>query len=179
MRTILLTGSPHKKGHTAALTEEFKRHLQGELLEWDASALSIAPCTDCRHCKGTFQCALPRDEMEELFAALETCDHLVIASPIWMETLTPPLLSLLSRLQPYFYHKERRPRRIKKAAVLLTGGGSGGAEQAYRTARVLFTQLNVQEVYPLILSAHTDSLPAKEDLDALEAAQKLAQWMNS
>lgn len=178
MKTLLLNGSPHRDGHTAALVAELKTHLQGEVSEWNAVELNIPPCVDCRYCKTKPACCLPQDQMRDLRSALGDCDRLVIASPIWMETLTPPLLALLSRLQPLFYHKELRPQGIRKAGVLLTGGGSGGAQGAYASAKVLFRQLNVGEVYPLIAYTHTDSIPAKEDAATLEAVRTFAEWLN-
>jgi len=37
-----------------------------------------------------------------LYAYLEDCDNLIIASPIWFSELRGPLLSVASRFQTYF-----------------------------------------------------------------------------
>ena len=178
MKTLILNGSPHHGGNTAFLTQELKKHLQGSVLEIFAFEQAIAPCRDCGHCKKDCSCALAEDGMEKISSALGACDRLVIASPIWIETLTPPLLAMLSRLQPYFYHKDLRPQNIQKGALLLTGGGSGGAAHAEASAKVLFRQLNVAEIHPLIGSCRTDTLLAKEDAETLSAIRQMADWLN-
>jgi len=178
MRTVILNGSPHGEGHTAALLNQVKCRLTGEVQQFDAFSLALAPCRDCRACQSTFGCTLPPDQMEPVLTALQNCDRLILASPIWLETLTPPLLALLSRLQPFFYHKDKRPQGIQKAGLLLTGGGSGGAQGAYHTAKVAFWQLNVEEHFPLIASTCTDTCPARLDDKALAKAAELAAWLN-
>lgn len=178
MKILILNGSPHHGGNTAALTKELKKLLQGQVLELFAFEEEISPCLDCGHCKKEFSCALAKDKMEKVFAALAEYDGLIIASPIWAESLTPPLLSLLSRLQPYFYHKDRRPQNLQKGGILLTGGGSGGASHAEAAAAVLFKQLNVANVYPLIGSYQTDRILAKEDANVLSDLRQMADWFN-
>lgn len=176
MKTVILNGSPRKQGDTSTLLAAVSAVLQGEILKIDAFEKNIFPCTDCRHCKTHGVCC-KADKMQELYEELADCDNIIIASPIWMETLPPPLLSIASRLQPYFYRpNEARP---KKGGILLVGGGSGGAKSAERTARLMLRQLNVTEVYPLILSGETDTVPAINDTDSLRFAETLAKWMNT
>ncbi len=179
MNTVILNGSSHPKGNTATLLEQVTKHLCGTVQQFDAATLDLTPCRDCRRCKTAFGCSLPQDDMSRVFDALRNADRLILASPIWMESLTPPLLTLLSRLQPFFYHKDQRPQGLRKAGILLTGGGSGGAEGAYRTATALAKQLNVKELAPPVVSGHTDHLPATEDTKALAAARELALWLNT
>ncbi len=174
MKTVILNGSPRKGGDTAALLAELKKHLSGEIFEIRAFEENIPPCVDCRACKSLGSC-VKKDKLQELLPLLEECDYILIASPIWMETLTPPLLSIASRLQPYFYRPNKAP--AKKGSILLVGGGSGGAESAERTARLMLKQLNATEVFPLILSGKTDTLPAEQDQEALQTVKNLAFWL--
>ena len=174
MKTLILNGSPRKEGDTAALLKELKKHLQGEILEINAFEANLSPCTDCRYCKTNEGCC-KKDGMQELYPLLAESDCIVIASPVWMETLTPPLLNIASRLQPYFYRKNNAP--AKKGAILLAGGGSGGAATAERTARLILRQCNAAEVFPLILSGKTDTLPASRDRAALTKTKEAALWL--
>ncbi|MBQ8600914.1 MAG: flavodoxin family protein [Clostridia bacterium] len=175
MKTLILNGSPRKEGDTASLLSVFKATLLGEVLQIDAFEANISPCTDCRACSNHSGCC-KQDEMQEFYRKLEEYDNIIIASPIWMETLPPPLMSIASRLQPYFY----RPYtgKPKKGGILLVGGGSGGAEKAESTARLILKQLNVKEIHPLILSNKTDSVPTKDDQASLRSVCALAEWMN-
>ena len=179
MKILILNGSPHKEGDTAALLAAFKEAFSGEVLQIDAFKAKIACCTDCRYCRTHTGCCI-QDAMQPVYEAIESCDRILIASPVWFETLTPPLMAMVSRLQPYFsarfFRGEQPNIKPKKGGVLLVGGGSGGTEKAYDTACMILKQMNTKEIAPLLCSPKTDRLPAKEDSKALQAARQLANW---
>ena len=120
--------------------------------------------------------------MQEIYLLLQTCDNVVIASPIYFSELTGKLLDLGSRLQLYFsaahFRHETLPLNPKKGAVLLVGGGSGNPQKAYDTAVCLFHYMNVQQIYPLICSHNTDYVPASEDKSVLTEIKHAAAFLN-
>lgn len=180
MLTMIWNGSPRQGGDTARLIAELTAHLPGEARRVDAYAPGIAPCVDCRYCASRDGCAL-RDGMDEVYALIERCDNVVIASPIYFSQLTGPLLSQASRLQTYFCARHLRGlepiARPKRGGVLLACGGSGGWEAAARTARVLLREMRARDIYPPIVSPHTDRLPAAQDEATLAGARALAAWL--
>lgn len=175
MKTLILNGSPRRGGDTAALLGELKKLLGGEITEINAFEINIPPCTDCRYCKTHGVCC-KKDGMQDLYPLLAECDNIVLASPIWTETLTPPLLNIASRLQPYFYHPNNAP--AKKGVILLAGGGSGGAAGAERSARLILRQLNAAELFLPVISGKTDTLPAFQDQAATERIKRAALWLS-
>lgn len=80
MKTLILNGSPHKKGDTAALTGALQGLLPGEVREVFSYFAQAGPCVDCRRCWKTEGCAL-HDGMDEIYAFLRQADNVVIASP--------------------------------------------------------------------------------------------------
>ena len=181
MKTLILNGSPRKRGDTAHLIQAVKEHLQGEVREIRAFEAGIRSCTDCRYCRAHADCAI-RDGGKELLAAIRESDCILIASPVWFGTLPGELLSMLSRLQAEFsghaFRGEPMPTRNKKGAILLTAGGSGGEENAIQTATILLKEMGAGEIFPAVCVKETDHRPASENVDVLEKAKQIAAFFN-
>lgn len=173
MKTLILNGSPRKKGDTATLIAALQ--LPGEVTELSAFEAKVSPCLDCRYCRTHEGCSI-RDGMQDYYRMIEESDCVILAAPIWFGTLPGPLLTLMSRAQTYFSSRFFRKESIlkeKKGAVILTGGGTGGAESAYRTACIILRELGVEGEIPLVTSLQTDRIPAAEDADALRELEKI------
>jgi 23S rRNA (cytosine1962-C5)-methyltransferase len=103
MKVVLLEGSPHKDGNTAALLTPFREELRAggaESREFFLYDLRIQPCRGCRACQrdtGVFGCPEP-DDVQMIFDALLECQLLVLATPIYSWYCTPPMKALLDRL---------------------------------------------------------------------------------
>lgn len=182
MKTLLINGSPRKNGHTMALINELKQHLNGEMFQVNAYEAQVAPCTDCRYCWKHQGCSIS-DEMDHVYALLETCENFVIASPLYFSELTGPLLGLLSRLQRYYGAKyiQRDPSvslERKKCALLITGGGSTKTYgKVMDTANIIFKHVNGHLVGTAI-SGNTDRLAAELDQEALNQVRGIAVKLN-
>jgi multimeric flavodoxin WrbA len=88
--------------------------LDGEYKIVNAYNCNIKPCVDCRYCWSNDGCCV-NDEMQEVYKYIKECDNVLIASLIYISELTGPMLSVGSRLQPYFCAKFfRKERLIKK-----------------------------------------------------------------
>lgn len=182
MQTIIFNGSPRKNGDTAFLIQNLIEQLYGQCKIVNAYTADISPCIDCRKCREQPYCII-KDDMQEIHSFLQTCDNVVIASPIYFSELTGKLLDLGSRLQLYFsakyFRHEMLPLKPKKGAVLLVGGGSGKPQKAYDTAVCLLHYMNVQQVSPLICSHNTDLVPASEDKTILTEIKNVAAFLNA
>ncbi len=181
MKTLILNGSPHPQGDTAALVDAFTAGLEGEYRLTDCYSTDISPCTDCRVCRESLFCPVG-DGMQEIYAFLAECDNVVIASPVHYGELSAMLMKIAGRFQMYssalIFRRETLPVKAKCGAVILTQGGSGGWERAYETAQLIFRSLGIIEVLPPVCSASTDTLPAAEDKSALSAADELARRLS-
>ena len=181
MKTLIFNGSPRKKGDTAALLRILKESLRGEYREVDCYREDISPCIDCRSCRKELKCVL-NDGMQEIYRYIEECDNVVIASPIYYSELSGKLLDAASRFQMYYsaryFRREEPGIRQKKGGVILVGGGDGDPKRAYATAKILLRGLNAKEIFPLVCSHGTNTLPAAEDEEAVRAVGKLAEFLN-
>ena len=179
-KTLIFNGSPRKRGDTAALLEVLTDGLRGEVRVVDCYRADISPCIDCRSCRKEKRCVLS-DGMQEIYRHIADCDGLVIASPIYYAELTGKLLDVASRFQIYysarFFRGEGPGIRPKRGGVILAGGGDGDPKRPYATAKILLRQLNAREIFPLVCSHGTNTLPAAEDGEAIAAVRRLAAFL--
>lgn len=124
METVILFGSPHQNGVTAELLNALKTSLPADetLTQVDCFALGAKPCVDCGGCKRQRGCV--QHDLDEVYAAIERADRLVVATPIYNRSFSAPLKTVIDRLQPYwcarFVRGEKPPIAKPKQAVLLT-----------------------------------------------------------
>lgn len=127
MRVLILFGSPHKDGTTAALLAACLEGIgEAEVCRFNAFEMGAAPCDDCRFCHTHAACR--HRDLEGFYAALEQADLLIFASPVYNRSFPAPMKAVLDRLQRYwaarFVRGERPPVPRPKQTVLLTAGGS-------------------------------------------------------
>ena len=181
MQTLIFSGSPKSNGDTDALVKELVSHLNGEIMII-SSKNNISPCIDCRHCWENAGCPL-NDEMQDVYPFIETCDNIVIASPIWFSTLSGPLLNMASRVQMLyasaFFRKAPVPLKPKKGVVIIVGAESGTEVVPTQNALTIMKFMNVHRPsVEKIYSLDTNNIPAKEDESALARCREVAYILN-
>lgn len=181
MKTLIINGSPRKNGDTIALIDSFTNQLNGSFKMIDAYYCNIKACLDCRYCWTHEGCQI-KDEMQELYQYIETCDNILIASPLYFSELSGQLLAVMSRLQTYFASRFFRQvipiNKEKKGGLIIVGGGDGSIEKGFSTGRVLLRHMNAKNIGPLVTSHNTNHLEAKFDSKALDEVSLLAQFFN-
>lgn len=183
MKTLIINGSPRSNGNTHILIDVLLKGLIGEYCIIDAYYSNISPCTDCRQCQKGTGC-VKRDDMTVLYNYIHDCSNIVIASPIYFGELTPPVLSIGSRLQAfYFAHRLSNTEQgsiNKKGGIMLTGGGSSGSDEcAVKTAKILLKQMGAKDIFDPVGSLNTDKIPASEDREAIKEISKLINFLNN
>lgn len=176
MLTVIINGSPHKDGDTAALIAALKEQLDGEYCQFDAYDDDILPCQDCRACWVNDSCAI-KDDFASLLEAVNKADNIVLASPIYFSELTGQLLSVISRWQYVWVSKHMRNTDVlvdkkRRGIILLTGGGQGKPEKAIDTATCILRQMGADTI-DCVCSLNTDRLAAARDEAALQQIHDL------
>lgn len=182
MKTLIFNGSPRKDGDTAALIDEFVRHLDGEVSLVDVFDRNIASCIDCRFCWENQGCS-QSDDMQEVYDAIQECDNILIASPVFFTEVTGQLLVVASRLQTYFcaryFRKEVPVKKEKKGGILLVQGGGHRADKAADTASALLKEMNAADVVPPIFCLETDTTSPVDNAEAMGRVKALAAFFNN
>ena len=166
MKVLILNGSPHSNGNTSFIVNKLKEN--------------IKPCVECRYCWENEGCCI-KDKMEVINS--DDYDVLVIASPLYMSLLTPPLFSIITRLNYIWCNKHflkiSNNLKKKKGILILVGGGTGTPVYAINTAKLAFTSLNADfdEEKDYIYSLHTDKLLAKDDEEVLKQIDRTIEGL--
>ncbi|MDH6363193.1 multimeric flavodoxin WrbA [Enterococcus sp. PF1-24] len=180
MKTLVLNGSPHRKGDTAALLSELCKNLDGSIDVFSAYHDQIQPCDDCRQCWKKATCRLD-DKMQELYQKINEYDNVIIASPLYFSELSDSLISMCSRFQYFwisrFFKEKELVNKLKNGVLIIVGAGDGTTVNAEKTAEIIFRHLKTTCIGQ-IFSLNTSKLAAKNDLVALKKAEDLAVRLN-
>lgn len=171
MKTLIINGSPNKNGQTSYLTKIFAENINSEIKTVYTYYSNIMPCKDCRFCFKNPYCSI-NDDMTEIYKYIEEADNIVIASPVYFSQLSGSFLSFASRMQLLYASKYIRKDNAvsikrKKGILIITGGGSTKIiEPIIHTADIILKEMNA-ELIGTVSSMKTDTIPSKEDKDAL------------
>ncbi len=149
MKILILNGSPHPKGNTKALVDEFTKGAQSaghEVVECPVGSMTIKGCLGCEYChsKGEGKC-IQKDDMEKVYPELATADMIVLASPVHYFALTGQLQSVIARFYAPF-----KPKATKYALIVSSGSPNvfAGIEGQYKSMMAFFEaeDLGIKEV---------------------------------
>jgi multimeric flavodoxin WrbA len=89
--------------------------------------LGMKPCLNCGGCSKTGRCVL-EDEYSALNERIRAADRLIMATPIYMGSLSAQMKCLIDRGQPFWAEKyllkrEPPPREVPRRALLVACGG--------------------------------------------------------
>lgn len=149
MNILILNGSPRPNGNTAAMVAAFAEGAQKkehQVTVIDVCNKKIAGCLGCEHChtKSRGIC-IQKDDMQEIYKALESAEMLVIASPIYYFGYSGQLQCAIHRTYAIGI-----PRKLKKAMLILSSGSNNvydGAIYEYRKAFLEYMNLQDMGVY--------------------------------
>lgn len=150
MNILILSGSPHKNGNSAAMAKAFQTGAERaghKVTVCPVGTMDIHGCLACEYChtKGEGAC-IQKDDMQKIYPLLETSDLVVFASAVYYFGFTGQLQSAISRF--YAPHKPA----AKKYALLLSSGSPDvydGLEKQYHNMLAFFggEDLGIRELY--------------------------------
>ena len=99
-KITVVTGSPHRRGASFLLTDEFIRgakEVGAEIYRFDAAFKRVTACSGCDHCGlGSSPCVY-RDDMFELNPHLIDCDLVVLSTPLYYFGFSAQLKLVIDR----------------------------------------------------------------------------------
>lgn len=102
-KVVILNGSPHKNGCTAALTDEITKALKekgAQVTSFYINGMDINPCQGCYACRKQGKC-IQQDDMQQVYPKIEEADGIVFATPVYMWQMTAQLKTAVDRLLPF------------------------------------------------------------------------------
>ena len=135
MKIVILNGSPHKAGNTAALVGAFEKGAASaghEVVVCPVGTMNIRGCLGCEYChtKGEGAC-IQKDDMQKVYPELNSADMVVIASPVYYFGLSGQMQSTVSR-----FYAGMKPAKATKYGLILSSGSPNvytGIEAQYKT----------------------------------------------
>ena len=122
MKILVLTGSPHENGTTAALAKNFIKGCitSGHTVEEVSAAKSkVSPCISCNTCRKNGGNCIYQDDMNDIKAKILSADLIVLVSPLFYFGFTAQMKTVIDRF--YAFNSELRAKN--QSAILLSAGG--------------------------------------------------------
>ena len=177
MKVLLVNGSPHANGCTAAALKEMigvfeKEGIETELIQ--VGNREIRGCVSCGSCGKTGKCVFS-DLVNETAPKLEAADGLVVGSPVYYASPNGTVLSFMDRL----FYSTRFPKHMKVGAAVVSAR-RGGNTATFDALNKYFTISGM----PVASSTYWNQVhgftaeDVKKDLEGLQTMRNLARNMS-
>lgn len=104
MKVLAICGSPRKGGNSDYLLDEALRALDVYRVPYEKIYIAehaIYPCNACYSCLKNGSCII-RDDFAKIYAKVEKCTHLLIATPIFFYNVPAQFKAFIDRFQALY-----------------------------------------------------------------------------
>lgn len=119
-KILIMCGSGRRHGNSEKLADAFMKGaaLHNEVTKITLGNKKIAPCSSCNYCQDHHgECRL-KDDMQEIIAALQNNDILVLSSPVYYLGFSAQIKTVIDRT----YAESALGRKIQSAILLSVAG---------------------------------------------------------
>ncbi len=175
-KILLLNGSPHPHGCTAAALDEVIRVLHEEEMETElvqVGSQAIRGCAGCGYCSKNGKCVFD-DLVNEVAPKFEAADGLVVGSPVYYGSPNGTILSFMDRL----FYSTNFSKHMKVGAAVVSCR-RGGNTASFDVLNKYFTISGM----PVASSTYWNQVhgftaeDVKKDLEGLQTMRNLARNM--
>ena len=176
MKVLMLNGSPHPKGNTAAALAEMEQIFAQEGIESETVQVgnqAVRGCISCYSCFKNGKCVFD-DVVNELAQKFQEADGLVVASPVYYASANATLIAVLDRL----FYSTGFDKRMKVGAAV-TVARRGGCSATFDELNKYFTISGM----PVASSQYWNSVhggtpgEGAQDLEGMQTMRVLARNM--
>ena len=176
MKVLMLNGSPRPEGNTSAALREMEQIFQTEGVETEiiqVGSLDIRGCVACGGCAKLGKCAFD-DIVNELAPKFETCDGMVVGSPVYYASANATLVALLTRL----FYSTPFDKTMKVGASVVVAR-RGGLSATFDELNKFFTISGMPVASSQYWNSIHGRLPgeAAQDAEGLQTMRTLARNM--
>jgi len=166
MKVLIINGSPRPNGNTSIALHEMEKIFAAEGIETESVQIggkAIRGCIACGKCAELGRCIFD-DAVNEIAPKFETCDGLVVGSPVYYASANATLIALLTRL---FYSTPFD--KTMKVGAAVVAARRGGLSAAFDELNKFFTISGM----PVASSQYWNSIHGREAGQAAEDAEGL------
>lgn len=176
-KILLLNGSPHQHGCTAAALEEMIRIFEEEQIETELIQIgnkAVRGCISCGYCSKNGKCVFNDDLVNETAAKFEAADGLVVGSPVYYASPNGTILSFMDRL--FYSTSFSKQMKIGAAVVSCRRGGNTATFDALNKYFSISGMPIATSTYWNQVHGFTAE-DVKKDLEGLQTMRNLARNM--
>ncbi len=192
MRKVLaILGSPREKGNSQALMEQILKGISSTKGDLEIERISlgkqhIQPCIACNGCQRQPGCVI-KDDMNRLYSAFDQADLVVIASPIYFNSVSAQLKSLIDRCQAIWASKYvlKSPlidrNKLRLGVFIATAGNPDGIAEFEPSKRVIdlfFKAINTYYYQDLFVT-DIDNSPVTSRPEVLKQAFQMGKELEN
>ena len=176
-KVLLLNGSPHAHGCTAAALEEMIKVFEAEGIETEliqVGSQAVRGCVSCGACSKLGRCVFNDDLVNRTAPKLEEADGLVVGSPVYYGSPNGTILAFLDRL----FYSTPFSKHMKVGAAVVSCR-RGGNTASFDVLNKYFTISGM----PVASSTYWNQVhgftaeDVKKDLEGLQTMRNLARNM--
>lgn len=118
MKIVVLKGSPHVHGASAAIADSFVEgatQAGHSVTEFNIARMSIHPCYACKACVSGLQC-VQKDDMQIINDAILSADMIMFVTPVYYFAMSAQLKAVIDRF--YSINRQLRERGTKSGLIV-------------------------------------------------------------
>ncbi len=176
-KVLLLNGSPHRNGCTAAALEEMIKVFEKEGIETEliqVGVKEIRGCIGCNKCVEAGRCVFD-DLVNETAPKLEQADGLVVGSPVYFGSPNGTILSFMDRL--FYSTPFSKHMKVGAAVVSCRRGGNTASFDVLNKYFTISSMPVASSTYWNQVHGFTAE-DVKKDLEGLQTMRNLARSMS-
>ena len=179
MNILGINGSPHLKGNTAYALQHGLKVVKAKGIETAYIALAeldISPCKGCFACRDGS--CVQKDDMSHVISAIEHCDGLLLASPVYMGLITGQMKVMMDRTVLFRTGGHFTLSGKVGAGIACGGFRNGGQELTLQAMHTYFLQQDMYAISDGPGFSHSGAAVAgSTDVDqvGLQTVENLAQ----
>ncbi len=175
MKVVAIGGSPRMNGNTNFLIDQVLSEIREMGIETEKfilSDLKISPCYGHDDCGLLEKCKI-QDDGNAVLEKFAEADAIILASPVYMYTITAFMKIFMDRTY-FFYTHERRLKA--KAAGLIAIGGGAGADETITEMKKLIGPAEIKTIELKGYTGEGDDVKTKPEMiaKAKEMGQQIA-----
>lgn len=123
-KVVGILGSPRRGGNTEILLDNLLSSAEeagAETVKFVLNSMKFRPCQECPDITKDGKCKV-RDEMQNIFPAVESADVVVIASPIFFGSISAQTKMMIDRFQcqwlGIFFYNSYKVEKMKKGVFI-------------------------------------------------------------
>lgn len=166
MKVLMINGSPHAKGNTYTALHEMEKIFAENGVETEILHIgnqAVRGCIACYSCAKNGKCVFD-DIVNETAPKFESCDGLVIGSPVYYASANATLIAFLDRLF-YSTHFDK----TMKVGASVVAARRGGMSATFDELNKFFTIAGM----PIASSQYWNSIHGREPGEAQQDAEGL------